>query len=148
MAEDAEMCPSSAGKQPRNASDAIWPPSDRGVVVDVSLFDFRGASWHGKLKTPLCIRTGRLFLAALEVSASSLLESSSFTAFQPFDYRDGTLGLGLQGKSGKVASKGRPIVRKRRILDADAPNVGSPGIQVCLVPEALAFLLPGWASVY
>ena len=46
----------------------------------------------------------------------SLLETSIFTAFQRFDYRDGTLGPGLQGKSG-MASNRSPSVRKRRLLD-------------------------------
>ena len=46
----------------------------------------------------------------------SLLETSIFTAFQRFDYRDGILGLGLLGKSGK-ASNGTQFVRKRTILD-------------------------------
>lgn len=44
----------------------------------------------------------------------SLLQTSIFTAFQRFDYRDGTLGLGLQRKSGK-ASNGPQIVRKRTL---------------------------------
>ena len=35
------VCPTSAGKQPRNASGVRRPPSDRGVVVEFGLADFR-----------------------------------------------------------------------------------------------------------
>jgi hypothetical protein len=70
-----------------------------GVVVDVSLLDFRGPelAWHAE--DAAVNQGGAALPAPPEVSVRSLLETLDLTAFQLFEFRDGNLGMGLPGKS-------------------------------------------------